>query len=113
MSVARSASADGASFFCSSLARMNQSIFSFVQRFANAEFFIFGGESGATGWNAHHLRPVSISMPGFAGAGAALAPAGASSRGSGAPAAIHVSKAAIFSSGSLPVGGIRSSVCCR
>ena len=41
MRVARSASGEGCSLFCSSLARMNQSIFSLVQRLANVGVFEF------------------------------------------------------------------------
>ena len=80
---------------------------------ANDLSLTLGDASGATGWNAHHLRPASMSMPFFAGAAVAVpgeAGTGESSRGSGAPAAIHFSKEAIFSSGSFPVGGMRSSV---
>src|SRR5258707_8396241 len=92
MSVARSASADGWSLFCSRRARMKASTFSRIQRLANAESLKEGGGCGDTGWNAHHLRPASISMPRFAGTGFAVELAGASSRGSGAPDAIHFSK---------------------
>src|SRR5207302_1344130 len=67
------------------------------------ESFTLGAGISRTGWNDHHLRPVSISMP-FLGAAAA----GPSSRGPTAPSAIHFSNSAISLSRSLPGGGIRS-----
>ena len=89
MSVARSASGEGFSLFCSSLARMNQSIFSLRPALGECRVFDF----------RLRLRRHGLEGPPFAARsrypcpswreGAAPAAAGVSSRGSGAPAAIH------------------------